>query len=110
MIPCWLGQSICVSFPSFIHPKGGECRLRTSLCLQYKPHHIAAGAVCLAAKFLKVKLPSDVEKGWWQEFDVTPRQLEGSCFILEYYSAGIIQLLWRILCFIFFFSYLYSRC
>ncbi|CAB4307439.1 unnamed protein product [Prunus armeniaca] len=52
--------------------------LRTSLCLQFKPHHIAAGAIFLAAKFLKVKLPSDGEKVWWQEFDVTPRQLEGS--------------------------------
>ncbi|XP_062011987.1 cyclin-T1-3-like isoform X1 [Rosa rugosa] len=53
--------------------------LRTSLCLQFKPHHIAAGAIFLAAKFLKVKLPSDGEKVWWQEFDVTPRQLEGGC-------------------------------
>jgi len=52
-------------------------RLRTSLCLQFKPHHIAAGAIFLAAKFLKVKLPSDGEKVWWQEFDVTPRHLEG---------------------------------
>ncbi|AQK45340.1 Cyclin-T1-5 [Zea mays] len=51
--------------------------LRTSLCLQFKPHHIAAGAIFLAAKFLKVKLPSDGEKVWWQEFDVTPWQLEG---------------------------------
>ena len=51
--------------------------LRTSLCLQFKPHHIAVGAIFLAAKFLKVKLPSDGEKVWWQEFDVTPRQLEG---------------------------------
>ncbi|KAF5949503.1 hypothetical protein HYC85_011496 [Camellia sinensis] len=33
--------------------------LRTSLCLQFMPHHIAAGAIFLAAKFLKVKLPSD---------------------------------------------------
>ncbi|XP_020417560.1 cyclin-T1-3 isoform X2 [Prunus persica] len=53
--------------------------LRTSLCLQFKPHHIAAGAIFLAAKFLKVKLPSDGERVWWQEFDVTPRQLEGGC-------------------------------
>ncbi|KAL0417435.1 UNVERIFIED_CONTAM: Cyclin-T1-3 [Sesamum radiatum] len=36
--------------------------LRTSLCLQFKPHHIAAAAIFLAAKFLKVKLPSDGEK------------------------------------------------
>jgi hypothetical protein len=31
----------------------------------------------LAAKFLKVKLPSDGDKVWWQEFDVTLQQLEG---------------------------------
>lgn len=50
--------------------------LRTSLCLQFKAHHIAAGAIFLAAKFLKVKLPSNDKKPWWQEFDVSPRQLE----------------------------------
>ncbi|KAH7447694.1 hypothetical protein KP509_01G117300 [Ceratopteris richardii] len=50
--------------------------LRTSLCLQFKPHHVAAGAIFLAAKFLKVKLPSNDKRPWWQEFDVTPRQLE----------------------------------
>ncbi|GJZ03777.1 cyclin-T1-3-like protein isoform X1, partial [Tanacetum coccineum] len=47
--------------------------LRTSLCLQFKPHQIAAGAIFLATKFLKVKLPPEV---WLQEFDVTRRQLE----------------------------------
>jgi hypothetical protein len=55
-------------------------RLRTSLCLQFEPHDIAAGAIFLAAKFLKVKLPSDGDKIWWQDFDVTPRQLEGWFF------------------------------
>lgn len=50
--------------------------LRTSLCLQFKAHHIAAGAIFLAAKFLKVKLPSNDKRPWWQEFDVSPRQLE----------------------------------
>ncbi|XBH55161.1 hypothetical protein VPH35_077301 [Triticum aestivum] len=50
--------------------------LCTSLCLQFKPQHIAAGAIFLAAKFLKVKLPADGEKVWWQDFDVTPWQLE----------------------------------
>ncbi|RWW22830.1 hypothetical protein GW17_00012953 [Ensete ventricosum] len=85
-----LVRSIYLCFFSIIYTsKRGECRLRTSLCLQYKPHHIAAGAVCLAAKFLKVKLPSDVEKGWWQEFDVTPRQLEDvSNQMLELYEQN----------------------
>ncbi|CAH2046363.1 unnamed protein product [Thlaspi arvense] len=65
--------------------------LRTSLCLQFKPHHIAAGAIFLAAKFLKVKLPSDGEKVWWQEFDVTPRQLEDvSNQMLELYEQNRI--------------------
>ncbi|PIA55849.1 hypothetical protein AQUCO_00700281v1 [Aquilegia coerulea] len=50
--------------------------LRTSLCLQYKPHYIAAGSMYLAAKFCKVKLPSEKEKVWWLEFDVSPQQLE----------------------------------
>ncbi|KAF8115071.1 hypothetical protein N665_0030s0112 [Sinapis alba] len=63
--------------------------LWTSLCLQFKPHHIAAGAIFLAAKFLKVKLPSDGEKVWWQEFDVTPRQLEDvSNQMLELYEQN----------------------
>ncbi|CAK9155362.1 unnamed protein product [Ilex paraguariensis] len=63
--------------------------LRTSLCLQFMPHHIAAGAIFLAAKFLKVKLPSDGEKVWWQEFDVTPRQLEEvSNQMLELYEQN----------------------
>lgn len=63
--------------------------LRTSLCLQFKAHQIAAGAVFLAAKFLKVKLPSDGDKVWWQEFNVTPRQLEEvSNQMLELYEQN----------------------
>ncbi|KAI3953185.1 hypothetical protein MKX01_042180 [Papaver californicum] len=63
--------------------------LRTSLFLQFKCHHIAAGAIFLAAKFLKVKLPSDGDKLWWQEFDVTPRQLEEvSNQMLELYEQN----------------------
>uniref|UniRef100_A0A7N0ZQT1 Uncharacterized protein n=1 Tax=Kalanchoe fedtschenkoi TaxID=63787 RepID=A0A7N0ZQT1_KALFE len=47
------------------------------------------GAIFLAAKFLKVKLPSDGEKVWWQEFDVTPRQLEEvSNQMLELYEQN----------------------
>ena len=66
------------------------CSLRTSLCLQFKPHHIAAGAIFLAAKFLKVKLPNDGDKVWWQQFEVTPRQLEGSfVFFLRYACCSL---------------------
>ncbi|XP_020523965.1 cyclin-T1-3 isoform X1 [Amborella trichopoda] len=54
--------------------------LRTSLFLQFKSHHIAAGAIFLAAKFVQVELPTDGEVVWWQEFDVTPRQLIGLFF------------------------------
>lgn len=61
--------------------------LRTSLCLQLKPNKIAAGAVFLAAKFLKIKLPYDGQRSWWQEFDVTSSQLEEfSRQILELYE------------------------
>ncbi|KAL8494782.1 hypothetical protein ACS0TY_025586 [Phlomoides rotata] len=50
--------------------------LRTTLCLQYKPHYIAAGSIFLAAKSLKIKLPSANGKKWWMQFDVSPKQLE----------------------------------
>lgn len=60
-----------------------NCRLRTSLCLQFRPHQVAAGAIFLAANFLKIKLPSNGGKAWWQEFEVTPRELEGwYCFTM----------------------------
>lgn len=66
--------------------------LRTSLCLQFQPQHVSAGAIFLAAKFLKVKLPSDGERVWWQEFDVTPRQLEEvSNQMLELYEQNRVQ-------------------
>ncbi|CAK7346325.1 unnamed protein product [Dovyalis caffra] len=50
--------------------------LCTTLCLQYKPHYIAAGSMYLAAKLQKVKLPTEKEKVWWLEFDISPKQLE----------------------------------
>uniref|UniRef100_A0ACD6A3V4 Uncharacterized protein n=2 Tax=Avena sativa TaxID=4498 RepID=A0ACD6A3V4_AVESA len=66
--------------------------LRTSLCLQFKPQHIAAGAIFLATKFLKVKLPADGENFWLQQFDVTPWQLEEvSNQMLELYGPPPAQ-------------------
>jgi cyclin T len=63
--------------------------LRTSLCLQYKPHHFAAGAIFLVAKFLKVKIPSNGEVVSWQAFEVTPPQLEDiSNQMLELYEQN----------------------
>ncbi|KAL0438495.1 UNVERIFIED_CONTAM: Cyclin-T1-4 [Sesamum latifolium] len=50
--------------------------LRTTLCLRYKPHYIAAGSVFLAAKLHKVKLPTANGKAWWMQFDISPKQLE----------------------------------
>ncbi|CAJ1925417.1 unnamed protein product [Sphenostylis stenocarpa] len=44
--------------------------LQSSLWLQYKPHHIAAGAAYLASKFLKVDLTA--YHNIWQEFGATP--------------------------------------
>lgn len=52
-------------------------RLRTSLGLQFRPHELAAGAIYLAAKFLKINLPQEGGKPWWTEFEVTPSILEG---------------------------------
>lgn len=51
--------------------------LRTTLCLQYKPHYIAASSIFLAAKILRVKLPKEKGKVWWMQFDVSPKHLEG---------------------------------
>ncbi|KAF9673917.1 hypothetical protein SADUNF_Sadunf10G0073700 [Salix dunnii] len=51
--------------------------LRSSLWLQFKPHHIAAGAAYLAAKFLNVDLA--FYQNIWQEFETTPAILQGSC-------------------------------
>nr|GEV66728.1 cyclin-T1-3-like isoform X1 [Tanacetum cinerariifolium] len=50
--------------------------LRTSLCLQHKPHYIAAGSLFLAAKVKKVKLPTSKGNAWWMKFDVSPKRLE----------------------------------
>lgn len=50
--------------------------LRTTLCLQYKPHYIAAGSIFLAAKIRKVKLPREEGKVWWMQFDISPKYLE----------------------------------
>ncbi|XP_050213307.1 cyclin-T1-3-like isoform X2 [Mercurialis annua] len=50
--------------------------LCTTLCLQYKPHYIAAGSLFLAAKLQKVKLPTSKGNVWWMEFDISPKQLE----------------------------------
>ncbi|KAB1214212.1 Cyclin-T1-4 [Morella rubra] len=49
--------------------------LRSSLWLQFKPHHIAAGAVYLAAKFLNLDLAS--YQNIWQEFQTTPSIIQG---------------------------------
>ncbi|XP_057821652.1 cyclin-T1-4 isoform X1 [Cryptomeria japonica] len=49
-------------------------RLRSSLCLQFKPQHIAAGATFLAAKFLNFNLSSN--QCLYQEFQTTPTILQ----------------------------------
>ncbi|PRQ41836.1 putative cyclin [Rosa chinensis] len=53
--------------------------LQTSLCLQYKPHYIAAGSIALVARILEVKLPTEKGKIWWLEIDVAPEQLDVIC-------------------------------
>lgn len=61
-----------------------NCRISTTLCLQYKPHYIAAGSMFLAAKFQKVKLPTEKGKVWWLEFDISPKQLEGMLVCIHF--------------------------
>ncbi|KAJ0976101.1 hypothetical protein J5N97_018066 [Dioscorea zingiberensis] len=48
--------------------------LRSSLWLQFKPHHIAAGAAFVAAKFLNFDLAS--YQSIWHEFETTPSILQ----------------------------------
>lgn len=50
--------------------------LRTTLCLQYEPHYIAAGSLYLAAEYQNVKLRTEKGRVWWQEFDVSLKVLE----------------------------------
>ncbi|KAL6011399.1 hypothetical protein ACLOJK_001846 [Asimina triloba] len=71
----WYGSIFISIFLNLIR-LDASCRLRTTICLQYKPHYIAAGSLFLAAKSCHVKLPSERGMVWWHEFDVTPRQLE----------------------------------
>lgn len=52
-------------------------RLKTTLCLQYKPQYIAAGSLYLAAKLHNIKLPLHGAHVWWHQFDVAPKPLEG---------------------------------
>nr|XP_043606299.1 cyclin-T1-3-like [Erigeron canadensis]XP_043606301.1 cyclin-T1-3-like [Erigeron canadensis] len=51
--------------------------LHSSLCLQHKPHYIAAGSLYLASKVKNVILATANDKAWWMEFDVAPKQLKG---------------------------------
>jgi len=61
-----LSKSVLVSLALNLVSEG----LRSSLWLQFKPHHIAAGAAYLAAKFLNLDLSS--HQNIWQEFQTTP--------------------------------------
>ncbi|CAF2160481.1 BnaA07g36600D [Brassica napus] len=48
--------------------------LRTTLCLQYKPHVIATATVHLAATFQNAKVGS--RRDWWLDFGVTTKLLK----------------------------------
>ncbi|KAJ4969023.1 hypothetical protein NE237_015724 [Protea cynaroides] len=60
-----LSRSVLVNLALNLVSEG----LRSSLWLQFKPHHIAAGAAYLAAKFLNFDLTS--YQNIWQEFQTT---------------------------------------
>ncbi|KAK9165518.1 hypothetical protein Scep_000709 [Stephania cephalantha] len=64
-----------------------ETWLETSLCLQYKPEHIAGAAIYLAVQRFKEGVQYNGEKAkWWHEFDVPPRRLKdiGNHMLEEY--------------------------
>ncbi|XP_043691483.1 cyclin-T1-4-like [Telopea speciosissima] len=65
-----LSQSVLVNLALNLVSEG----LRSSLWLQFKPYHIAAGAAYLAAKFLNFDLAS--YQNIWQEFQITPSILK----------------------------------
>ncbi|CAN8291161.1 unnamed protein product [Cochlearia groenlandica] len=59
--------------------------VRTTLCLQYKPHVIATATVHLAATFQNAKVGS--RRDWWLEFGVTTKLLkeviQEMCMLIE---------------------------
>ncbi|KAF4378884.1 hypothetical protein G4B88_008354, partial [Cannabis sativa] len=65
-----LSQTVLVNLALNLISEG----LRSSLWLQFKPHHIAAGATYLAAKFLNMDLGT--YRNIWQEFQATPAILQ----------------------------------
>ncbi|KAL3578209.1 hypothetical protein D5086_019713 [Populus alba] len=67
-----LSQTVLVNLALNLVSEG----LRSSLWLQFKPHHIAAGAAYLAAKLLNFDLA--FYQNIWQEFETTPAILQGS--------------------------------
>ncbi|KAH7428706.1 hypothetical protein KP509_09G013400 [Ceratopteris richardii] len=46
--------------------------LRSSLWLQFKPNHIAAGAAFLAARTMNMNLLMSGGSEWWQDFQTSP--------------------------------------
>ncbi|CAN7109246.1 unnamed protein product [Brassica rapa subsp. narinosa] len=67
-------EEVKAQFPQVAWSFVNDC-YGTTLCLQYKPRQIAAGAFFLAAEHLTVDLKSYGE-GLFQEFDISPGQLE----------------------------------
>eukprot|EP01102_Stenamoeba_stenopodia_P012329 TRINITY_DN3876_c0_g1_i2.p1 TRINITY_DN3876_c0_g1~~TRINITY_DN3876_c0_g1_i2.p1 ORF type:complete len:182 (-),score=17.09 TRINITY_DN3876_c0_g1_i2:304-849(-) len=49
----------------------------TTLSLELPPHALAAGAIYMAARLLKVTLPSSMSRPWWVVFDCDLEQLQG---------------------------------
>ncbi|KAK9129866.1 hypothetical protein Sjap_010353 [Stephania japonica] len=49
-----------------------ETWLKTSLCLQYKPEHIAGAAIYLAIQRFKASVHYYGKEWWWDEFDIHP--------------------------------------
>ena len=53
-------------------------RLRSTLVVQFEPHYVVVGSSSLAGRFHIVRLSYEKGKVWWHQFDVAPKQLEGT--------------------------------
>lgn len=63
--------------------------LRTTLCVQYRPHVIAAAAMYVAAKFTSETLPQADGKAWWQVVDADIHEIKDiSNEILDQYISS----------------------
>ena len=55
--------------------------LRTTLCMQYKPEHLAYSCLYLAAHINVVEVPLPSGKTFWNFFNISKIELKGACVV-----------------------------